>query len=103
MSSDDEAITGLTFAVNHLQGPCKLLIVANLLNGPQPVHALYQSVPTHNWRQFISQLISLWYNGLVKLSVSRSCQVSCRLTQTGQSLRRLMDAMDRWGTMRTVN
>ena len=78
----------------------KVLIIRDLLDGTKRFGELKRSVGSISQKVLTSNLRAMEESGLVKRKVYAEVppRVEYTLTDTGQSLRPILDAMSKWGT-----
>ncbi|WP_308498654.1 helix-turn-helix domain-containing protein [uncultured Anaerobiospirillum sp.] len=78
----------------------KVLIIRDLLDGTKRFGELKRSVGSISQKVLTSNLRAMEESGLVKRKVYAEVppRVEYTLTDTGQSLRPILDAMHKWGT-----
>ena len=86
-------------AVSVLGGTWKLTVVKHLLTGTKRFNELGRLVPLANTKTLTRQLRELEVDGIVQRTVYPEVppRVEYALTDLGQSLESLVDAMDTWG------
>lgn len=83
----------------------KVLIVRDLLTGTKRFGELKKSVGTISQKVLTSNLRDMEQSGLVSRKVYAEVppRVEYTLTETGYSLKPILDAMDKWGTEYQLN
>lgn len=87
-------------AVSVLGGTWKLTLVKHLLEGTHRFGELSRLLPEANRKTLTRQLRELEEDGIVNREVHAEVppKVEYSLTELGQTLAPLVDAMNRWGT-----
>lgn len=90
-------------AVSVLGGTWKLTVIKHLLTGTKRFNELGRLVPLANTKTLTRQLRELEADGIVQRTVYPEVppRVEYALTELGQSLESLVDAMDMWGARYT--
>jgi len=82
-----------------LNGKWKLLIIRELLTGPKRFSQIQRAIPGITQKMLTKQLRELERDGLINRKVYPQVppKVEYSLTDLGESLREVLDAMHRWG------
>jgi len=89
----------VTFTLDKIGGRWKALLIYQLINGPQRYGALKRALPAITEKMLIQQLKELEADNLVNREVKPVVppHVTYRLTESGQALAPVLQAMAEWG------
>lgn len=95
----DSAFCPVYEAINLLQEKWTLHIIRALLDGPKGFNELARSIGGCNPATLSQRLERLAERGIVEKSVHSTMppRTSYRLTEAGQALQGVIEAVDRWG------
>jgi DNA-binding HxlR family transcriptional regulator len=92
-------VLAINDALNVLAGKWKLPIIGSLLFGKKRFREMEREIPKITPRMLSKELKDLEINGIVKRTVHDTIPVTVEyeLTESGQSLRDVLDVMISWG------